>query len=136
MKIRTGFVSNSSSTSYVIALNEIPTTIDECKKTFGCCYQEQAEIIFKQLQETHSIIKDPETRSEILEFIGNPVYLSEDPTKTDLVNMFMRLTIGKHLAMFKFCDESYPSPEADLRCQFRNLISRNENVAEKFQTDD
>lgn len=71
MKIRSGFVSNSSSSSFILILDSIPQTTEELRNLLNLnntnCYKEFCKVEFTEEQYLERILKDIQNSSEMSE---------------------------------------------------------------------
>lgn len=136
MKFRNGFVSNSSSSSFIVAFANIPSDAKELQKMlfgdikvvdiydYSVSTEQMAKIVFEDMQEDGAVIEDGEVTKEVNSgwFPGMPdydydwkdekardEYYSEcDKAAEKLAKKFIEANRGSNIFIFEYCDNDGP----------------------------
>jgi hypothetical protein len=136
MKIRNGFVSNSSSSSFVVAFKTVPTSVEEVKKMlfgdinsidiygYNITADQMAKVVFEDMQENGAVIDNKEIAKEVNSgwFPGMPdydynwkdrlareeYYEKCDKAAEKLADEFMESNRGSSFFIFEYSDNDGP----------------------------
>jgi len=117
MKVRHGFVSNSSSTSFIVALDKPFTSVEDCQSFFNC-YHEQALLIYEGLK-LHTFITNTYELKKIIKEVFEHDW---SDVAAQLTDIFVEHNIGKCMGIVSFSDNEGNFAEADLRRDFRDMV--------------
>jgi len=128
MKVRTGFVSNSSSTSFIVALDKPFESVEECR-LFFTCYQEQAKRIFESITKSvfqpYSLIQldNKDLRDLMISEYERSCY-ELDAKMEKLIDIFINNNGGKQARLLTFSDEGDGGDfiDSDLRYIFKEML--------------
>lgn len=128
MKVRTGFVSNSSSTSFIVALDKPFESVEECKLFFNC-YQEQAERIFEGITKAtfqpYSLIQsdNKDLRDLMISEYESFCYELDDKMEK-LIDIFLNNNGGKQARLLTFSDSGDGGDfiDSDLKYIFKEML--------------